>query len=145
VIGGIFGGGGGTGGGVGGAGGGAAGAGGSVMGMASGGVLGMVTGIGSLVSGIMGNFQMAGMNKTLDLIEKEVRYSQIHLLHLLEKNNEYLPKLKDIHDSMIRTEGRQMAMPSTGNVTINISTTGDTRALLDALTRELKQLGVVPA
>jgi hypothetical protein len=46
---------------------------------------------------------------------------------------------------MIRTEGRQMAMPSTGNVTINISTTGDTRALLDALTRELKQLGVVPA
>jgi hypothetical protein len=105
----------------------------------------MVTGIGSLVSGIMGNFQMAGMNKTLDLIEKEVRYSQIHLLHLLEKNNEYLPKLKDIHDSMIRTEGRQMAMPSAGNVTINISTTGDTRALLDALTRELKQLGVVPA
>ena len=145
VVGGIFGGGGGGGAAVGGGGGGAAGVGGSVMGMASGGILGMVTGIGSLVSGIVGNFQMAGMNKTLDLIEKEVRYSQIHLLHLLEKNNEYLPKLKDIHDSMIRTEGRQMAMAGNNNVTINISATGDTRTLLDAITRELKQLGVIPA
>lgn len=144
VVGGIFGGGSGGGAAVGGGGGGAAGVGGSVMGMASGGILGMVTGIGSLVSGIVGNFQMAGMNKTLDLIEKEVRYSQIHLLHLLEKNNEYLPKLKDIHDSMIRTEGRQMAMAG-NNVTINISATGDTRTLLDAITRELKQLGVIPA
>jgi hypothetical protein len=145
VVGGIFGGGGGGGAAVGGGGGGAAGVVGSVMGMASGGILGMVTGIGSLVSGIVGNFQMAGMNKTLDLIEKEVRYSQIHLLHLLEKNNEYLPKLKDIHDSMIRTEGRQMAMAGNNNVTINISATGDTRTLLDAITRELKQLGVIPA
>ena len=145
AVGGIFGGGGGGVGAVGGGGGGAAGIGGSVMGMASGGVLGMVTGIGSLVSGIIGNFQMAGMNKTLDLIEKEVRYSQIHLLHLLEKNNEYLPKLKDIHDSMIRTEGRQMAMAGNNNVTFNISATGDTRTLLDAITRELRQLGVVPA
>lgn len=145
VVGGIFGGGGGGGAAVGGGGGGAAGVGGSVMGMASGGIIGMVTGIGSLVSGIVGNFQMAGMNKTLDLIEKEVRYSQIHLLHLLEKNNEYLPKLKDIHDSMIRTEGRQMAMAGGNNVTINISATGDTRTLLDAITRELKQLGVIPA
>jgi tape measure domain-containing protein len=145
VVGGIFGGGGGGGAAVGGGGGGAAGVVGSVMGMASGGILGMVTGIGSLVSGIVGNFQMAGMNKTLDLIEKEVRYSQIHLLHLLEKNNEYLPKLKDIHDSMIRTEGRQMAMAGGNNVTINISATGDTRTLLDAITRELKQLGVIPA
>lgn len=145
VVGGIFGGGGGGGTAAGGGGGGAAGVGGSAMGMASGGILGMVTGIGSLVSGIVGNFQMAGMNKTLDLIEKEVRYSQIHLLHLLEKNNEYLPKLKDIHDSMIRTEGRQMAMAGNNNVTINISATGDTRTLLDAITRELKQLGVIPA
>ena len=102
-----------------------------------------VAGVATAVSSIISNFQFAAMNKTLDLIEKEVRYSQIHLLHLLEKNNEYLPKLKDIHDSMIRQEGRQMAMA--GNVTINISATGDTRTLLDAITRELKQLGVIPA
>ena len=104
-----------------------------------------VAGVATAVSSIISNFQFAAMNKTLDLIEKEVRYSQIHLLHLLEKNNEYLPKLKDIHDSMIRTEGRQMAMAGGNNVTINISATGDTRTLLDAITRELKQLGVIPA
>ena len=104
-----------------------------------------VAGVATAVSSIISNFQFAAMNKTLDLIEKEVRYSQIHLLHLLEKNNEYLPKLKDIHDSMIRTEGRQMAMAGNNNVTINISATGDTRTLLDAITRELKQLGVIPA
>ena len=106
-------------------------------------VVGAVAGVVQAISSVISNFQFAAMNKTLDLIEKEVRYSQIHLLHLLEKNNEYLPKLKDIHDSMIRQEGRQMAMA--GNVTINISATGDTRTLLDAITRELKQLGVMPA
>lgn len=108
-------------------------------------VVGAVAGVVQAISSVISNFQFAAMNKTLDLIEKEVRYSQIHLLHLLEKNNEYLPKLKDIHDSMIRTEGRQMAMAGGNNVTINISATGDTRTLLDAITRELKQLGVIPA
>lgn len=108
-------------------------------------VVGAVAGVVQAISSVISNFQFAAMNKTLDLIEKEVRYSQIHLLHLLEKNNEYLPKLKDIHDSMIRTEGRQMAMAGNNNVTINISATGDTRTLLDAITRELKQLGVIPA
>ena len=107
-------------------------------------VVGAVAGVVQAISSVISNFQFAAMNKTLDLIEKEVRYSQIHLLHLLEKNNEYLPKLKDIHDSMIRQEGRQMAMAG-NNVTINISATGDTRTLLDAITRELKQLGVIPA
>jgi tape measure domain-containing protein len=108
-------------------------------------IVGAVAGVASAISGIIGNFQFAAMNKTLDLIEKEVRYSQIHLLHLLEKNNEYLPKLKDIWDSLIRMETRQMGLAGGGGaVTINISTTGDTRQLLDALTRELKLLGVIP-
>jgi tape measure domain-containing protein len=108
-------------------------------------IVGAVAGVASAISGIIGNFQFAAMNKTLDLIEKEVRYSQIHLLHLLEKNNEYLPKLKDIWDSLIRMETRQMGLAGGGApVTINISTTGDTRQLLDALTRELKLLGVIP-
>jgi hypothetical protein len=91
------------------------------------------------------NFQFAAMNKSLDLIEKETRYSQIHLLHLLEKNNEYLPKLKDIFDSLIRMELRGGGFGSGNNVQITINTTGDTRQMLDALTRELKLLGVVPA
>jgi hypothetical protein len=108
-------------------------------------VVNAVAGVATAVSSIISNFQFAAMNKTLDLIEKEVRYSQIHLLHLLEKNNEYLPKLKDIWDSLIRMEARGMAVGGGGGaVTINISTTGDTRQLLDALTRELKLLGVIP-
>jgi tape measure domain-containing protein len=108
-------------------------------------VVNAVAGVVSAVSSVISNFQFAAMNKTLDLIEKEVRYSQIHLLHLLEKNNEYLPKLKDIWDSLIRMETRGMAVGGGGApVTINISTTGDTRQLLDALTRELKLLGVIP-
>jgi tape measure domain-containing protein len=108
-------------------------------------VVNAVAGVATAVSSIISNFQFSAMNKTLDLIEKEVRYSQIHLLHLLEKNNEYLPKLKDIWDSLIRMETRQMGLTGGGGaVTINISTTGDTRQLLDALTRELKLLGVIP-
>jgi hypothetical protein len=88
---------------------------------------------------------MAGMNKTLDLIEKEVRYSQIHLLNLLEKNNEFLPNLKNIWESLIRMEQRQMTVAGAGNVNITINSSGgDPRAMLDALTRELKQLGVIP-
>jgi len=33
------------------------------------------------------------------LIEKEVRYSQIHLLNTLNKANEYWPYLKQIHEN----------------------------------------------
>jgi hypothetical protein len=43
-------------------------------------------------------------------------------------------------------EQRQMdfAGAGAGGVSITINTTGDTRQLLEALTRELKQLGVIP-
>jgi len=108
------------------------------------GVVGAVGSVVSAVSGVIGNFQMAGMNKTLDLIEKEVRYSQIHLLNTLEKANEYWPYMKTCWESLIRMEQRQMAVGAGGGgVTINVYG-GDPRAMLDALTRELKQLGVIP-
>lgn len=68
----------------GGAAGGIAGAAGGIMG-----AVGAIGGIASAISGIFGNFQMAGMNKTLDLIEKEVRYSQIHLSYILENTNDF--------------------------------------------------------
>ena len=35
----------------------------------------MITGAATAVSSIIGNFQMAGMNKTLDLIEASTRYT----------------------------------------------------------------------
>lgn len=90
----------------GGGGGGSAGAGGGASGGASGGlggaagalggVAGMIGSIGSLISGVIGNFQMSGMNKTLDLIEKEVRYSQIHLANLLEYANAWWPAFENL-------------------------------------------------
>jgi len=63
---------------------------------AAGGVAGMIGSIGSLISGVIGNFQMSGMNKTLDLIEKEVRYSQIHLQYILEMANTWWPWLDNL-------------------------------------------------
>lgn len=63
-------------------------------------VTGIVTGIASAVSGIISNFQLAGVNKTLDLIEKEVRYSQIHLLEILQNSNKYWPWMQYSHDRL---------------------------------------------
>jgi hypothetical protein len=87
---------------AGGAGSAAGGAGGSsgsagAAGAASSGLTAVVTAISSAataISSVVGNFQMAGMNRTLDLIEKEVRYSQIHLETSLNLYNRYLPKLE---------------------------------------------------
>ena len=95
-VGGIFGGGGGgakpsiPGGGA------AGGIGGAVSGAA--GWIGAISGAVSAVSGIIGNFQMKGMNETLALIEELTRYSMIHLFYILDKLNEYIPGIKDIHD-----------------------------------------------
>lgn len=60
------------------------------------GVVGAIGSVATAISSIVGNFQMAGMNKSLDLIEHEVRYSQIHLENSLNLYNRYLPKLEGI-------------------------------------------------
>ncbi len=48
--------------------------------MAASSIVGMVTGAITAVSSVIGNFQMAGMNKTLDLIENYTRYLKIGLV-----------------------------------------------------------------
>lgn len=115
---------------------------------ASSGLVGIVGAVGSVVSaisGVIGNFQMAGMNKSLDLIEKEVRYSQIHLLHTLEKANEYWPYMKTCWESLIRMEQRQMAVGAGGGASVVINLNGgDPKAALEEITRTLKQFGVIP-
>lgn len=126
----------------------------AAAGTAMSGVMGavtMVSGIASAVSGIIGNFQMAGMNKTLDLIEKEVRYSQIHLLNILEKANDFWPWLKAIHERLyeIRAvgvkleEGGSLAFAGGPQVVININGSNPQQTLAD-ITRLLKQYGVLP-
>lgn len=80
--------------------GGAAGGGGSAAGGVGGGIMGAIGAIGSIggmVSGVIGNFQNAAMNKTLDLIEEQARYSQIHLLAILDKLNLHLPGIDMLH------------------------------------------------
>lgn len=98
-------------GGIGSAAGGIAGAGGSAgsaAGQAAGtglsATVGMVTGAISAVSGVIGNVQFMAMNKSLDLIEHEVRFSKIHLGYILEKLNDYLPKLEDIWKYLWQTQ-----------------------------------------
>jgi hypothetical protein len=85
------------------------------------GAVNMVTGIASAISGIFGNFQMAGINKTLDLIEHEARYSQIHLLNTLNKANEYWPYMKNCWESLIRMEQRGMNVAGGGAVQNNFA------------------------
>ena len=101
----------------------------------------------STVSGAITSSIGGARESTLGLVEKEVRFSQIHLLNILEKMNQYLPKLADIHQRLVEimTDGMTIRGGSSNNVQITINTTGDTRQMLDALTRELKLLGVVPA
>ena len=116
--------------------------------LASGGItaiVGAVSGVVSAVSGVISNFQFMAMNKTLDLIEHEVRYSQIHLLHTLNKANEFWPYMKTCWESLIRMEQRQMAVGagSGASVVINLNG-GDPKAALEEITRTLKQFGVIP-
>ena len=85
------------------------------------GIVGAVGSVVSAVSGVIGNFQMAGMNKTLNLIEHEVRYSQIHLLNTLNKANEYWPYMKNCWESLIRMEQRGMGMAGGGAVQNNFA------------------------
>lgn len=60
------------------------------------GIFGAIGSIGSMVTGIIGNFQNARQENTLNAIEHEVRYSQIHLSYILEKANEFWPRLADL-------------------------------------------------
>lgn len=118
------------------------------------GIVGAVGSIGTMVSSIIGNFQMAGMNKTLDLIEKEVRYSQIHLLNLLTKANEFWPYGKSNNEAIwtmrdtlldpvtatmerILTSIRTMKIEGGMPVVINL----DGKVLAQAIVRELKLAG----
>lgn len=61
----------------------------------------------SAISGVVGNFQNARQEGTLNAIEKETRYTQIHALNILEKLNALLPNLAHIHERLmeIRTFG----------------------------------------
>ena len=119
---------------------------------AAGGAMGwvnMISGAVTAVSSVIGNFQMAGMNKSLDLIEKETRYSQLHLLAILDKINLHLPVLDNLRDAFYQHHMPAMAElisgGRSGSVTINIHESRDARATAQAVVAELKRLGINPA
>lgn len=139
----------------------------SVGGAAVSGITGIVGAVGSVVSaisGVVGNFQMAHMNTALGRIEESTRYMKIwmgeqsqNLLWCAQKSTEYLSYAVTALDAIGRFQsemlanlqqlngGGGIAMAGGGrNVSITINASGDPRAILEALTRELKQLGVVP-
>lgn len=80
----------------------AAGSAGGAAGQAAGstlsGWIGAISGVATAISSVIGNFQMAGMNKSLDLIEHEVRFSQLHLFYMLNNSNQWWPKLNHLVD-----------------------------------------------
>jgi hypothetical protein len=99
------------------------------------------------------------MNKTLDLIEHEARYAQIHLLNLLNKANQFWPVTKDIMDYMWHAQlpmlhvlddklfviGDKIGVGRSGaSVTVNIYEVQDARATAKAVADELRRLGIVP-
>jgi hypothetical protein len=85
-------------GGIGGAGSAAAGAAGS----AAAGWVGAVGSIATAISSIFGNFQMAAMNRTLDIIAKHTLQTANQLIYGLQPQvNTYLPALSGIHDRLM--------------------------------------------
>ena len=73
---------------------GGAGSAGAAAGSGLAGVVGAIGSVASAISGIVGNFQMHGMNKSLDLIEESTRYVKIDTQTIVNLFNRYLPKLE---------------------------------------------------
>ena len=134
-------------------GGGAASAAGSVGGaVASGGataIVGAVAGVVGAVSSVIGNFQMMGMNKSLDIIVKHTLQTANDLANL--RADEWLreahlfAKLDDMWKTNLNIYDLlgKGAMAGGTTVTINLNG-GDPKAALEEITRTLKQYGVIP-
>ena len=125
----------------------------------------MVTAVASVVSAIsavVANFQFAAMNKSLDLIEKSTRYTQIYtgeqgqsILWSTQTTAERLNYVNATLDgiSLFASEMlgnlqqiNQKGGMGGGATVVNIAVNGgDTRAVMEQLTRLLKQQGVVPS
>jgi tape measure domain-containing protein len=113
-------------------------------------VVGAVGSVISAVSGVIGNFQMAGLNKTADIIAKHTLQTANDLANL--RADEWLREghLMAKLDDMWRTNlgiydllGRGAVAGGGASVVINLNG-GDPKAALEEITRTLKQYGVIP-
>jgi len=98
---------------------------------------------------VIGNFQMAGMNKTLDIIAKHTLQTANDLANLRAdewlREGHLMAKLDDMWKTNIGIYdllGRG-AVAGGASVVINLNG-GDPKAALEEITRTLKQYGVIP-
>ena len=120
---------------------------------ASSGIAGIVGAVGSVVSavsGVIGNFQMMGMNKSLDLIVKHTLQTANDLANLRAdawtREGHLFAKLDDMWKTNLGIYdllGRSAAVAGGSSVVINLNG-GDPKAMLEDITRLLKQYGVIP-
>lgn len=107
--------------------------------------LGAVFGGISAVSGIIGNFQMRGMNKSLDLIEESTRYTAIGTVGnagIIDTLRTYLPWLEIISDFNFRVQADLLGQINDALRYDVIQAIYDVR---DVLQNSLTAPGLVPA
>lgn len=119
---------------------------------------GVVTGAISAVTGIIGVFQAARQESSLNAIEWNTRKSSLHLEHIIHRINAGLPGFGDVQARIVEvrdvligwdqyiTGGLKLAGGG-GNITINMDGANfigfrDLDAFLDELVRRLKQRGL---
>ena len=86
---------------------------------------GLSSSFSSAIGGVINSAVGGAKESTLGAVEKEVRFSQIHLLNILEKMNQYLPKLADIHQRLVDivVDGLKIREGGEG-LTVNITVNG---------------------
>lgn len=102
-------------------------------------------GVGA-VPGVIGNFQNARLEGTMNAVEYNTRVSSIHLGHILETGvNKWLPYLEFIHRDLLELPGKLGGGTGGTQVVINITETSDAQTTANDVVRILKAQGVVPA
>jgi tape measure domain-containing protein len=117
---------------------------------------GVVTGAISAVSGIIGNFQAARQEGTLNAIEWNTRKTSLHAEHTLLKINEGIPGFSGVQERIVEVRDimfawnslfeNGLAVAGGGDTIINMAGSNfigfrDLDAFLDELVRRLKQRG----
>jgi len=123
---------------------------GGIAGSAVTGIVGAVAGVVGAVSGVIGNFQMMGMNKSLDIIVKHTLQTANDLANLRAdewtREGHLFAKLDDMWKTNLNIYdllGKNMALAGGSSVVINLNG-GDPKQVLEEITRMLKQYGVIP-
>lgn len=84
----------------------------------------LITGAISAISSVIGNFQSAKMETTMNAIEKSTRYTQIITQHISDMFDKFLPKIQDTYDLLagaILITIRQVRDAIMNSVSVNLS------------------------